>query len=514
TLLYSTGGPVQSVAMTLVSGDDYSVQIGPFGEATRLEIAVEAEDTALQTVVFPAAPGPDAHHAWVSDAHYADGDVVVNEIQYTDACYGGLDWVELVNTTGAAVDLSFWFLRDNQDDHVFQFPAGTSIAAGEYLVVAQNAAEIVSNYGISNVVGDVADGLSSAGDAVRLYDVNDALVDQVYYEVTAPWPGAPVGTGPSLSLMDAALDNADGSNWEASAASCGTPGSSNDLDSFAPAVTQAGIYNGDRVRVFFNEDLDPASQALATNYLLDGSPASSVTLLDGSSVELDFGTTFAQGVSVSLDVSGVSDLAGNVMTAASFVLSWWPTNAVVINEIMQNPLAVTDEFGEWIELYNPNLYSVNLRGWVLKDDGTDSHTISPEADLLIAPGAYLVLGSNSDTGLNGGAPVSWAWGSEFALGNGTDEVVLVAGLTEIDRVAYDNGATFPDPNGFSMELIDVVSDNAVGANWMTAQTVYGAGDHGTPGAANSVSAPEAPMVSIVSSAGQVTLSWDPMPRAS
>jgi hypothetical protein len=93
--------------------------------------------------------------------------------------------------------------------------------------------------------------------------------------------------------------------------------------------------------------------------------------------------------------------------------------------------------------------------------------------------------------------VDYAYGTEYTLGNGDDEIVLLSGLYEIDRINYDNGATFPDPNGYSMELIAPALDNFLGANWQTAlaSATYGAGDRGTPGAVNSVSTLDAPLVS-------------------
>lgn len=515
TLSYTAGGPVQSVAMADQGGGVYSVQVGPFAEGTLVEASIEALDDANQSVVFPAVIGPDAYHVFVTDTPFDDSDIIVTEIQYTDACFGGLDWFELYNNTASPVDLSFWTMRDDQEDHIFRFPAGTLIGAGEYLVVAQSVAQITANYGITNVVGDVEDGLSSGGDAVRIYDVNNALVDQVYYGITSPWPGAPVGTGPSLSLTDIGLDNNQGVNWEPSQAPCGTPGSANNLDTFPPLVTSAGILNPTTVRVSFNEDIDGTTGLAVANYTLDGNPAVSATGVNSTTVDLDFGVVFAQGTLYALGISHVEDLAGNVLDTVSFTLSYYQPGAIVINEVMQNPLAVIDENGEWLELYNPNNFTVNLRGWVLTDDGTDNHTISPDADLLVAPGAFLVLGRSTDTGINGNTPVDYAYGTEYTLGNGDDEIVLLSGLYEIDRINYDNGATFPDPNGYSMELIAPALDNFQGANWQTAlaSATYGAGDRGTPGAVNSVSTLEAPLVSIVYAGGQAQLGWSAVDTA-
>lgn len=164
----------------------------------------------------------------------------------------------------------------------------------------------------------------------------------------------------------------------------------------------------------------------------------------------------------------------------------WPAGAqqVIVTEIMQNPSAVSDGSGEWFEVYNPGSSPVNIDGWTIRDDGSNSHVISNDGPLEVPAFGYFVLGVNADFGTNGGVNVDYQY-SGFTLGNSDDEVILEDGDgVEIDRVEYDNGATFPDPNGSSMSLINVNADNNVGSAWMVGISVYGDGDHGTPGAAN------------------------------
>ena len=196
-------------------------------------------------------------------------------------------------------------------------------------------------------------------------------------------------------------------------------------------------------------------------------------------------------------------LAG--LLASAMVLTLIPLGAlpaqaaspgdVVINEIMQNPSAVWDSNGEWLELFNSTSSDVDINGWTIRDDDYDSHAIDNGGPLIIPAGGYLVLGNNGDPGTNGGVAVGYAYGSNWYLANGSDEVVLLDGaLTEIDRVEYDDGATFPDPNGAAMALQDPALDNNVGANWCTASTPYGDGDSGTPGAANDCAPPPPPPV--------------------
>ena len=158
------------------------------------------------------------------------------------------------------------------------------------------------------------------------------------------------------------------------------------------------------------------------------------------------------------------------------------TTNIVITEIMQNPSAVDDFNGEWFEIHNAGPSAVNLNGWTISDNGSNTHIIT--VDLIVEPGGYLVLSNNADTATNGGVSVDYQY-SSFFLANGDDEIILTDGDgVEQDRVEWDGGPTFPDPNGASMALIDPALDNNVGTNWTTATAAYGDGDQGTPGGDN------------------------------
>lgn len=159
-----------------------------------------------------------------------------------------------------------------------------------------------------------------------------------------------------------------------------------------------------------------------------------------------------------------------------------PPPQLVITEVMQNPSAVADDAGEYFEIYNAGPLAIDLEGWVISDNGSDSHTIS--GSLVVEAGEYIVLGNNADSSSNGGVAVDYDYGGGFFLANGDDELVLtMPDGTEIDRIEWDGGATWPDPTGASMELVDVTADNNDGANWTTATSTFGDGDLGTPGAA-------------------------------
>jgi len=154
---------------------------------------------------------------------------------------------------------------------------------------------------------------------------------------------------------------------------------------------------------------------------------------------------------------------------------------ILITEVMQNPSAVTDSVGEWFEIVNSGVETVNLNGWTVRDDGIDSFVI--EQDIILTPGAYAILGKNSDAAINGGVSVDYAYGSQMFLSNGGDELVLedLSGNI-VDEITWDGGPVWPDPTGASMTLVDFSGDNNDGTKWIAEPTeTYGDGDNGTPG---------------------------------
>jgi hypothetical protein len=156
---------------------------------------------------------------------------------------------------------------------------------------------------------------------------------------------------------------------------------------------------------------------------------------------------------------------------------------LVITEIMANPNAVDDALGEWFEIKNTTSLAFNLQGLVVRDDGVDTFTV-PNT-LLMAGNGRLVFGAGSVTDTNGGVSVNYAYDrTTCQLANGADELVLATTVV-IDQVFYT--ATFPLVAGASMSLSpasETAAANDAAANWCAAATVYGAGDRGTPGAAN------------------------------
>lgn len=163
---------------------------------------------------------------------------------------------------------------------------------------------------------------------------------------------------------------------------------------------------------------------------------------------------------------------------------------IVITEIMQNPSALLDDVGEWFEVHNTGPDPVDLNGWTIQDAGIDSHVIAGSA--VVPAGGYAVLCRNATAMAGEGVTALYEY-TGITLANGDDEVILLnASAVEIDRVEYDGGPLWPDPNGASMSWDENTADNNVGANWGEGAVAFGSGDLGTPGAANGEPALQAP----------------------
>jgi len=168
--------------------------------------------------------------------------------------------------------------------------------------------------------------------------------------------------------------------------------------------------------------------------------------------------------------------------------------SLVINEIMNNPSASSDSVGEWFEVTNTGA-DIDLAGFSVQDDDNEKFTI--DGTLKVARGESVVFGTDGDRTVNGGVDVDVDYGDQMRLHNTFDELVITDTFgIQVDAVRYDDGRTFPDPNGASMQLASNRADNAEGANWCLTTTRWAAGDRGTPGTAGSCDAVELASIAI------------------
>ncbi|MBN2354907.1 CotH kinase family protein [candidate division KSB1 bacterium] len=158
---------------------------------------------------------------------HTPGRIVINEINYRAAdTFDTEDWIELYNAGAEPIDLTGWRLKDDDDEHGFQFKAGTLLPGDAYLVVCRDSIKFRALFPNIRVAGNLSFGLSSSGDQVRLYDASDQIADSLQFSNSTPWPVEANGGGPTLELIHPHLDNALPQNWIASQGH-GTPGARN-----------------------------------------------------------------------------------------------------------------------------------------------------------------------------------------------------------------------------------------------------------------------------------------------
>ncbi len=223
--------------------------------------AVTDDGTCIVTGCFdPLALNYNANATVVDNTlcYYTLPSIVINEIHYNSSIAQGddFDWefCELYNTGDLAADLSgyhFFNSASGSSQLGLVFPAGTSIAAGEFVIVTVAGGGGTLNYsGNGYQVFEMELGnFSNGGEAISLEDAWGNVVDAVTYASSGLWPGEgfsilgstlignPNGGGASLEYIPEILatyiagtisaDNAFGNNWQASWVDGGTPGAAN-----------------------------------------------------------------------------------------------------------------------------------------------------------------------------------------------------------------------------------------------------------------------------------------------
>ena len=224
--------------------------------------------------------------------------------------------------------------------------------------------------------------------------------------------------------------------------------------------------------------------------VLDNSTPPSGTFAPGGASRIPNGTdtdTSTDWVRNDFDGAGIPPLdpgtpdigeALNTPDSTNELVGENPLPQIVINEILNNGGVIEGDETQWFELYNAGDSDVDIDGWTIADDDGDNHQIDNGGPLMIPAGGYLVLGSSFifTAGLDF---IDYTY-EDFFLSTGVDEIILYDGPVfqdgpvpqgeEIDRVEYDNGLTFPDPQGASMALISPDLDNNVGENWCVSST--------------------------------------------
>jgi len=150
---------------------------------------------------------------------------------------------------------------------------------------------------------------------------------------------------------------------------------------------------------------------------------------------------------------------------------------LIITEIMADPASVTDNQGEWFELYNPSPdKSYNLRGCEIADDNGAECAV--DSDFILPPLGFATVARSDQPGFSPSHVCSG-----LSLTNSTpDQVIVRCKGVLIDRVAYEKAKAGA---GLSLDpaALDARANDEPSA-WCWATQSYNGEDLGTPGAPN------------------------------
>ncbi len=171
------------------------------------------------TWLIPGAPTPGAANSFAFDNR-----IVINEIMYSHKSFPAVTtnippkdnpeaWIELYNRRSNTVDLSGWKLSGGVS---YKFAAGRTLAAGAYLVIADDLTTFHATYPAVDAVGNLGGKLSGNDDRIVLEDPVGNPANEVHYYSSGRWPGYAGGGGSSLELRDPLADNSKAEAWAAS----------------------------------------------------------------------------------------------------------------------------------------------------------------------------------------------------------------------------------------------------------------------------------------------------------
>ena len=194
----------------------------------------------------------------------------------------------------------------------------------------------------------------------------------------------------------------------------------------------------------------------------------------------NFGTPGSPNEDCAVVVAGQCNDGGNMRATVPPV-----PGDLVLTEVMPQPSG-DDNLTEWFEVLVARDIDLNDVGLDRAGDSSAPKILTSEDCLSVTAGTFLVFAKSTDMLMNGGLPPVTDTFS-FSLVNGSaatpGDVQIVLGTTTLDAFAWTRSS------GDESLQVDpdfaTAADNDLEANWCNGQTAYnGAGDLGTPGAAN------------------------------
>ncbi|MFK7923057.1 MAG: lamin tail domain-containing protein [Bacteroidia bacterium] len=248
----------------------------------------------------------------------------------------------------------------------------------------------------------------------------------------------------------------------------------NNWNNYVQEFRNFAPYRPDKIQAQMVSHFGVSSDSFNLNFIVDGSSGGSVLM---HSVDFEVPDNYAGFYfkNIPIHVKAQADKGyrfvqwletGNtnaeiiIDTAVNTVLTpIFTSKDPIITEIHYNPS--NGQQYEFIELYNPSAYALDLNGYYFDDGISDTLTFS------MAPLSYVVIAQDSTLWTGQGFSV-YQWGSGSLDNNGEQIRLRYPGGETSEKVDYNNNAPWPesaDGDGPSAALKNLELDNDNGYNW-------------------------------------------------
>ena len=448
-----------------------NIEFGPMDTDESWSANPDGSETFAMMTPTPGASNTGGSSGG-SDPDYTQ--LFINEVKVSDFGTDEQDWIEFYNAGNEPIDMAGLKIVDSGDEP-FTIPAGNTIAAGGFLIFAEDAE------------GSFDFGLGKSGETVELLDAENNRID--FIDLT------PAGELGDNAFPAYARTTDGGSTWAKTAtptknASNSTGGGSdysdllinevkvsdfgsdqNDWIEFYNAGSRAIDMSGMKIQDSNLEPFTiPAGKTIAAGGFLTftqdetgsfefglGKNGESVELLDSDNNRIDFidltpagafeddefpayarttdgGTTWAKTAAPTKNASNTG--GGTPESEADY-------SKLFINEVKVSDAGSDDE--DWIELYNAGDVPLTIAGFTISDSKASSagfaagKTIASKGFVVLTEGVEFSFGLSAD-----GETITL----RDAQSNQIDRIVTPGGLEDDVNPAYarttDGGATWAE----------------------------------------------------------------------
>ncbi len=420
-------------------------------------------------------------------------DILITEIMADPSPTVGLpdvEYVELYNRSKKVFNLK-GFLFSNPRKEV-SLPDYV-LLPGQYVVIYKGEQNLFSNNNLG--LSDFPT-LVNGEDDLALLSPNGTIIHTVSYTINWYKDNSKRDGGWSLEMINPDdFCNVDGANWQAAQnGNGGTPGNRNAVWNVAPdqtfnGVVRALLIDATKVRLFFDEAVDPNTIADVNNYTVEGISLKSALAEPPlfNTVLIEFANNIPANKIFRINLgSNITDCQGNMIENNSFVEFAIPDVAapmdVIINEVLFNPETGGSDF---VELYNRSNKILDVGQFIMANrQGTFIAEVKPvRQGYLLFPQSYVVITPSvedirSRYNVENGQAFIASDLPGYPDKEGTVVVYRAGAQAEVilDEFSYNQDFHHPlldDENGVSLERINPERPTQDRNNWHSAAASVG-----------------------------------------